>query len=167
MTHPALRETQKLSQSPFIAMHVRRGDITRVNFTPEILRNVKQYPPLSWFVAMARAVRRSVPLRHLPIIVFTDGSADEIAELLQIENVRMADRQPAMADIWALAKAKILFASGYSSFSLWASYLGAMPTFYGPGKLSQLVQTGLPSALECELVENAEIPSGAIARMYQ
>jgi hypothetical protein len=41
----------------FIAMHVRRGDLTRSGFTPDELKEVYQYTPLSWFVGMAREIR--------------------------------------------------------------------------------------------------------------
>ena len=36
---------------------------------------------------MARAVRRCPELDSVPIVVFTDGSADEVAEALNIDDI--------------------------------------------------------------------------------
>ena len=147
----------------FIAMHVRRGDITRQGFTPVQLRESPQYTPVSWFAAMAQAARRERDYANIPIVIFTDGNRDEVAELLAIENVRLHARRPAIADLWTLAHAGLLFASGYSTFGMWASFLGGMPTIYAPGKIQQRVQRERPQAMEIELAEGAPIPPRAFA----
>jgi hypothetical protein len=160
MTVPALRVAAPPDGSGFIAMHVRRGDLTRQGFSPEELHGrIAHYTPISWFVGMAGAVRLAPSLRGLPIVVFTDGSADELAPLLGIDGVRLAPRRPAIADLWQLTHARLLFASGYSTFSMWASYLGGMPTIYAPGKIQQRVQAGRPDPAEIELEEGADLPS--------
>jgi hypothetical protein len=162
MTTKALRSSDCPQRGRFIAMHVRRGDITRQGFTERQLAAVNQYTSLSWFASMVQAVRQV--LRRVPIVVFTDGSHDEVIELIRIGDVRLHQRQSAITDLWELAHASLLFASGFSTFSMWASYLGGMPTIYAPGKLQQLVQPEGIASVEIELPEHAPIPAAAIAR---
>ena len=56
----------------------------------------------------------------------------------------------AIGDILLLSKASLLFASAHSTFSMWGSYLGGMPTLYYPGKMDQRVFP--PEAGICERV---------------
>jgi hypothetical protein len=158
MTRAPLRDASRRYDGPFIAMHVRRGDLTRQGFTQRELLEVKQFTPLSWFVAMAHAVRRSNSAGRRSIVVFTDGSPEEIADLLAIDGVLLHHARCAITDLWTMTRAATLFASGFSTFGMWASYLGGMPTIYAPGKLQQRVQTGLPDALEVELAAGETLP---------
>ncbi len=149
---PALED-----QRSFIAMHVRRGDQTRLGIPADQLEaRIAQFTPLRWFIAMAHAVRQHPSLANLPILVFTDGSIDEIRDLLAVPGVEKAPPASAIFDLWMLSKAKLLFASGNSTFSMWASYLGNMPTVYAPGKM-QPVQSS-DRRLEMELSENQLLP---------
>jgi hypothetical protein len=159
--------TESVSGECFIAMHIRRGDLTRQGFTCEQLRDVAQYTPTSWFVSMARAVRRFPELDPIPIVVFTDGSTDEVAEVLRFDNVFLHRRRSALEDIWTIAHARLLFGSGFSTFSMWASYLGGMPTFYAPGKMAQRVQIESPASLEIELPEEGSIPDVGLSRVIK
>jgi hypothetical protein len=162
-------ETRRVTSGPygetFIAMHIRRGDITRQGFTREQLHDVAQYTPTSWFVSMARAVRSCPELDHIPIVVFTDGSTNEVAAVLRFANVYLHRRRTALEDIWTIGRASLLFASGFSTFGMWASYLGGMPTLYAPGKIAQRVQTGSPTSVEIEVPEDGKIPSQAMSRV--
>ena len=164
MSKPKMRSSGAVYGDRFIGMHVRRGDITRQGFTPERLKTVGQYTPISWFVSMAQAVRSNPELRPLPIVVFSDGSEAEIAPLRTVENVVIHQRRSALEDLWTLSHANLLFASGFSTFSMWASYLGGGPTIYAPGKIQQRVQTGLEAPFEIELSEGGDLPPEAAAR---
>jgi hypothetical protein len=164
MTLPSLRPDGRQYAGKIIAMHVRRGDLTRQGYSQQQLRDeVVEHTPLSWFAGMARAVRRERSLHSIPIVVFTDGSEDELADLLAIDGVRLHARQAAISDLWALTHAQLLFASGFSTFSMWASFLGSMPTIYAPGKIQQKVQTGRSDPVEIELDERADIPALVLA----
>jgi hypothetical protein len=163
MTAESLRPTRKQYVAPFIAMHVRRGDITRQGFSSHELTQVNQYTPLSWFISMAKSVRREKALRSVPIIAFTDGSPEEVSELCAIDGVRLHRRMQAITDLWTLAGARLLFASGFSTFSMWASFLSGMPTIYAPGKIQQFVQNDRKNALEIELAKDDAIPTSAFS----
>jgi len=95
--------------------------------------------------------------------LFTDGSREEVAEILNVDNVHLHRRGTAIADLWTLAQARLLFASGFSTFSMWASFLGGMPTIYAPGKIQERVQLERPRPLEIEVEEGADIPAHLIA----
>ena len=163
MTRERLRSTGGAYGDRFIAMHVRRGDITRQGFTPQALTNVNQYTPLSWFEAMARALTRIKTLCMKPIVVFTDGEPGELADLLVLDGVRLHPRQFAITDLWTMAHAELLFASGFSTFGMWASFLGGMPTIYAPGKLQQRVQAGRAQPIEMEVAEGEGLPENVLA----
>jgi hypothetical protein len=156
MTRPQLRSSSHSLPAAFIAMHVRRGDITRQGFTPEELERTHIFTPLSWFVSMARGVREVPGLRELPVVVFSDGSRSEVGPLLEIPGVSLRDREPAIADLWAMSRAALLFATGYSTFGMWASFLGRMPTLYAPGKMQQRVQGDNEAAVEREVPEGGD-----------
>ena len=165
LTKSPLRPAARPYGGRFIAMHVRRGDITRQGFAPEELLRVNQYTSLQWFEGMAYAIRRHRALQGIPITVFTDGSPDEVAALTAIDGVILHQRASPITDLWTLAEAALLFASGYSTFSMWASFLAGMPTFYAPGKLQQRVLVNREDALETELDAGADIPATAIERV--
>lgn len=161
MTVPQLRDHGRQYGGYYIAMHVRRGDFTRQGLSEHQLGKVPAFTSIGWFEFMAGALRRTLR-SDTPIVVFTDGSEDEMAPLRRFENVHLRKRQPAITDLWALSHARALVATGYSTFSMWASYLGGMPTFYAPGKIQQLVQTGRPSGLEIEIGTDGDIPVAAL-----
>lgn len=158
MTRPALRATGAPYGERFIAMHIRRGDLTRQGLTQDKLGALGAYTSTEWFTAMARAVRRRRELDKMPIVLFTDGAEHEVSDVLRLYNIRLHPAGAAIADLWALAHGSLLFASGYSTFSMWASYLGGMPTVYAPGKIQQQVQIGRPTPLEIELAADGELP---------
>lgn len=166
MTAEPFRDTGTTYGRPFIAMHIRRGDLTRGNRSEEELeRSSIGFTPTRWFVGMVNAVRRCPELSSTPIIIATDGSAEEVRPILQLENVHLHPRGTAIADIWLLAHADLLFASGYSTFSMWASYLGGMPTIYAPGRIQQKVQGGRPAPAEFELAGEEDIPPEVRGRL--
>lgn len=141
----------------FIGVHVRRGDITRSGLDPEQLAKVWQFTPISWFIDMVKCIRRKREFADIPIIIFTDGSDDEVGDLLKFNNVRMHPRATALADMWTLSKADLLIAGGASTFAHWANFLGDMPSIFQTGKLSSMTRFGI----QFELDERAEIPDEA------
>lgn len=119
------------------------------------------FTPVEWFIAIAHSLRRQIPGSSIPIVVFTDGSNDEVGRLLEIDNVHLHQRRTAITDLWALSQARLLIASGFSTFSMWASYLGGMPTVYAPSKIQEHVQIGRPGAIEITLAANEDVPAAA------
>lgn len=122
------------TSTPYIVANVRRGDMTRQKMaTSKIL----QYTPDDWFIAAITAIRTDVRWKHLPIKIVSDGSAAELAEIVALPRCQFVTTHSAVGDILLMSRAELLLASGYSTFSMWASFLGQMPTLYYPGRMQQ------------------------------
>jgi hypothetical protein len=70
--------------------------------------------------------------------VFSDGTDEELAALLALPAVQRRDYGSGLGDMLGLSRSKLLIASG-STFSMWGSYLGQVPTIWHPRKLLQHV----------------------------
>ncbi len=135
IAHPLARSGSEAFKSPFIAVNVRRGDMTRQKKIP--LDKVLQYTRDEWFVAAIKALRAESRWRVMPVKIISDGSRDELREILRLPDCELVTTGKAAGDILLMARASLLLATGYSTFSMWASFLGEMPTLYAPGKLQQ------------------------------
>ncbi len=99
-----------------VAVHVRLGD-----YVPSLRI------PLSWYVGIMQSIKRLNPGQR--IIIFSDGTDDELAELMAIPGVERKFYGNALADIWAISKCKLLIASD-STFSAWGAFLGNVPIIF-------------------------------------
>lgn len=87
--------------------------------------------PLNWFIRSLEVIRSRVGYPARTFVV-SDGSEHDLRNLLALENVFFVRPGCAIIDLLVLAKAKILIASGGSSFSAWAAFLGRMPVISLP-----------------------------------
>ena len=72
----------------------------------------------------------------MPIYIFSDAENTELEEILDIDNCKRAYFGSAISDMIALSRCKVLVSSA-STFSMWASFLGQMPTIWFPGQMRQ------------------------------
>ncbi len=120
------REGLRWDFSSSICMHVRLGDFSSAASAEAITAgktNVRL--PLEWYREVAEGIRE-VRGRSTRIYLFSDGSDQELASPLDLDNCQRLSFGSALADLLALAQNECLIASG-STFSMWASYLGRMP----------------------------------------
>jgi hypothetical protein len=155
---PQILQKVALIREPFIAMHVRRGDIIVPGLTEAQLLADKRYTPLNWFIAAAQTIRREAAWRDLPIYVVSDGHEHELTGLLAVPNCRLMTLGTATGDMLLLAKARLLFASAHSTFSMWGSYLGGVPALYYPGKMDENVFPPGSVIFESEWSAGQELP---------
>jgi hypothetical protein len=89
--------------------------------------------PLGWYVASLNAIRAAAgyPVRA---IIVSDGSPDDLRELLECGHISLLRPGCAISDLLVLAQARLLIAAGGSSFSAWGAFLGTMPTISLPGQ---------------------------------
>lgn len=110
----------KLNEKSFysdkIAIHVRLGDY------PENFR-----VPISWYCECIDAIKKCKPDQEF--LVFSDGSDEELSDILSRENVKRVFYGNAYADMKAISMCKILIASD-STFSAWGAFLGDVPIIF-------------------------------------
>lgn len=126
-----------------ITLHIRRGDFAPAD-EEELRRDkVSVRTPLHWFIGVARRLREQMAV-EAPIHVFSDGTTEELAGLAELPNCRRRSFGSALADLLAISRANVLVASGGSTFSMWGTYLGRMPTIYHVGQRRDRVYLDRP-----------------------
>jgi hypothetical protein len=148
-----------------IVVHVRLGDFAPASAAElEAGRNNARLP-IAWYAAAVRGVRKGLGA-EIPVHVFSDGRPEELRELLALPACRLEQGGNAIADLIALARGGLLVASG-STFSMWAAFLGQMPSVWHPGQRLQALNER--PALETELAEDggfsSEFLEAAAARL--
>ncbi|RXK59446.1 hypothetical protein ESA94_15035 [Lacibacter luteus] len=112
MLQPSLTEQLNQLAAPTIAVHVRRGDF-KLGST---------LTPLSFFIDSITAIRNACG-SVLPVTVFTDAHAGEIAELLALPAVQMSVAKADILDILLMSRSKVCLLSISSTFSFWGGFL--------------------------------------------
>jgi len=138
-----------------IAIHVRRGDFVHQASYEDTVNIDNSVLPLDWYIAALQAVRAAAG-RDLPAWVYSDGATEELAPLLALPAVQRQDYGSGLGDMLGLSRARLLIASG-STFSMWGSFLGQVPTIWHPGKLLQNVLVDAPER-ELEWAPGAALP---------
>lgn len=127
-----------------IALHIRRGDM------PEHAR-----VGLDWSISMVEKVKSICPDND--ILLFSDGSDEELAEVLSIDGVSRAFFGDAMSDLYAMSKCKMIIGTS-SSFSWFAAYLSQIPIIIPP-KTGGLHCCHLDTSKYCVSTMEDELPS--------
>jgi hypothetical protein len=81
---------------------------------------------LHWYINIIKTFRQYTD-RLSKVYIFSDGTASELAPILNMPGVVRLGFGSSIADILAMSKAPIFVGSKYSTFSLWSAYLGRMP----------------------------------------
>lgn len=140
-----------------IAVHVRMGDFLPVEAdAPLINRRL----PLDWYADRIDAARAALG-PDPRIILFSDGSREDLAPLLARDNVTLQEGENALVDLYSMARARALIGSS-STFSLWASFLGRMPSLWHPGGMLQAFPAD--HSLRLESPFGADVPEDFAAR---
>ncbi len=120
-----------------IGINVRRGkDFADANSQADYVTRGALRTPLDWYVAVLRKVRQIVGYPALAFVV-SDGTSQDLASLLGLENVELVRSDSAISDLLILAKSRVLIGSGGSSFSAWAAFLSGAPSVTYPGQSLQ------------------------------
>tara|TARA_B110000483_G_scaffold27722_1_gene33533 strand:- start:3559 stop:4407 length:849 start_codon:yes stop_codon:yes gene_type:complete len=144
-----------------IAIHIRMGDfINPIN--EKVLRNGSwSYRlPIKWYISIIEKIQKE---SNLPIYIFSDAEDCELNEILAYDNCKRAYFGSAISDMLALSTCKVLVSSA-STFSMWASFLGQVPTIWFPGQMRQklLLEN---SKFEGEVDYNDNLPSSIIKEL--
>ena len=141
IVHPKHFSYRTFDYSNTISVHVRLGDFSEYDEnTSGVSSNMKM--PLEWYIEVIDQLRSN---QSTKVLIFSDGSDEELELLLKMPNVKRVNFGSAIADLLALSHSNIMISSN-STFSMWASYLGRMPVIR-PNNLQ------LYSEHECDEVE--------------
>lgn len=132
-----------------VALHVRLGDFGKATEAELKAGKHDSRLPITWYCKMLEQVR-AICGDTVPAYVFSDGTDEELAPLLSMENVQRKTFGNAIADIIALSKAPLFIASG-SSFSMWARYLGRQNTICYTNQIKEQILTENDTAFEIEV----------------
>mgnify|MGYP000016100115 CR=1 FL=1 len=133
----------------FIGIHIRRGDFG------EKSNEIKQTNfriPIEWYIEALAQIRQGLGY-DFPVVVFSDGTDQEIEPILSLPNVSRSPCTESISDLLAISKATVLITSR-SSYSLFGAFLGQVPSVWYLGKKdvysSTYMSTENDSALELE-----------------
>lgn len=99
-----------------VAVHVRLGD-----YLPHLRVDLK------WYCGIIENILSINPSQK--IVIFSDGTDEELKPLLNVKNVKRAFYGNAFADMWAISKSKLVIASD-STFSAWGAFIGQKPVIF-------------------------------------
>ena len=111
----------------YAAAHIRLGDFLPARSGQITGLRDGMRIPLAWYTRVIRRVRAIYP--HLPVYIFSDGREHELGDILAINGVQLRREPSDIADLMALAEARLLIGSN-STFSRWAAFLGDMPSIW-------------------------------------
>lgn len=124
-----------------IAVHVRFGDFSENNLTTLAKGQVNCRQPIEWYVAAVCSLRKELGADVI-VNIFSDAIEEELKPLMALPLVRRISGNTAIEDMLLIGTHKVFVASG-STFSMWGSFLGQLPTiwFLGQKKFNLLVES--------------------------
>ena len=139
-----------------VNIHVRLGDFAvSVNALNAGKDNVRI--SVGWYAATVRKLKALLG-EDVRFNVFSDGTDEELRELLEIPGVQRVFYGNSLADILALSRAPLMVASG-SSFSLWSRFLGQCSSISYPRQIKDRVLEPGSDGFEIECAEDEELPA--------
>jgi hypothetical protein len=130
MTKPVYRP--KPSDTKHIAVHVRMGDFNPAVSVDALRSGVKNSSiPISWYRDVVTTLQQKIG--DFPIVVYSDGTDEALASLLQLPGVRRSPKQASVTDLLTMAQAQLVVSSG-SGFSKMGAYLANAPRICFPGQ---------------------------------
>lgn len=114
--------------APTVAIHIRYGDFR--SMAPDSEKNIARdgipllhRVPIPLLLDMIDDVRMALGERT-PIRVYSDGTDQELAPVLNTVGVERSPANSAITDLLEMSSAKLLVGTPHSTFSMWAAFLG-------------------------------------------
>lgn len=121
-----LNKVAESYDSEFIGVHLRRGDFIRA----------KMSVVDDWYVKALRQACVDAGAGNRKIQVFSDASKDELAFLADaFKDIVFMPKAPALHDMLLLSKAESIVCTSKSTFSMWAVFLGGMPSYWSDSEV--------------------------------
>jgi len=126
------KSIQHLS-APLIGIHIRMGDFSNQkvekNFNWD--KSTLERTPLSYFSTVISELR-ALAKKQIKVTLFSDGTREELREILAIPDVSLASNQRDIDDLIQLSKSKVIVCSASSTFSLLAGYFSEAALIHHP-----------------------------------
>jgi hypothetical protein len=151
----------KKNSTKYIAVHVRLGDFYEPENESQIRNGMYNCRlPIEWYITIINKIRLKYG-EDIPVSVFSDGKDNELISLLKLPNVTRVIDGSGISDMISLSMSGILIASN-STFSLWSSYLGRIPTIWFPGTFRINLFKKEENIFEGEIDYDNELPEGLL-----
>jgi len=161
MTKPAYRPP--VDSTAHVAVHVRMGDFNAPVSIDALRQGSKNSRiPIDWYVDVVKTLRARAGAGA--VRVYSDGSDDALAPLLQLPGTTRSPKQASITDLLAMAQARVVVSSG-SGFSMWGAYLGDVPRICFRGqRFARVLQApqGAGVDLEPECEAGHELPNAFV-----
>jgi hypothetical protein len=158
MLAPRIRAMLDEAPTDFeVGLHARRGDKPALRMG-ELPTQPNVGMPDEWFVNVVNNIRR-IAGREVRVKVFSDARPEQLSAILSLPGVSLAPERPSIVDILLLARSRVLVPTGGSTFGMWSSFLGEMPTLWYPTMLTRLHPDR--AGFDAELDLAGEIPESA------
>jgi len=154
----------------FVGVHFRRGDKPTLRFGQYYPRmpsggiEMNAACPTEWFVRCIQGIRKAIG-RCVSVRIFSDAHEEELKPLLRLPNVHCPRQQSSIVDMLLLARSRVLIGTGGSSFSMWPTFLGSMPTIWYPETRS--FYTGWQPSSDFEAGVDGSLPAELVCRLRQ
>ena len=135
MISPKIKQQLNGSTPPVIGVHIRLGDFIKSSGEQDLGTRGNLRTPLQYFIRMIQSAR-ALNGSTLPVTVFSDGSKEELAELLALPNVNFSEGNNDLMEMLLLSRSKVIVTSASSTFSYWSAFLSEAvvlmhPTYVG------------------------------------
>lgn len=147
MLSPKIQSQLNAAPTPAVAMHIRRGDFQREGGKLFQLGGRISVTPIEYFVAAIKRIREEMD-PTIPVTIFTDGTREELSEVLTLDKVRLADNNPDIVDLLLMSKSSFVVPSTLSTFSYWSCFLSDATILRFPYEDMRPIRPGFSSAYE-------------------
>lgn len=139
-----------------ITVHIRLGDYSRAQ-NSQVLENGNECVsiPVEWYCDIINRIREIIG-RSIKVYLFSDGTDEELRNILALQNVERITFGNAISDVLGLSRATLLIASG-GSFSMWGRFLGRMDVITYKGQLKQRLKMEDEDFKEIEVKDSSEL----------
>jgi hypothetical protein len=118
---PSIIHELNEKETPVMGVHIRMGDFRPLQ-EGETYQSGHVRPPQSLFTELINNVRQ-INGKNLPVLIFSDGYAKELKDVLALNNTKLVEKNCDLIDLLLLSKSRIIIPTHGSTFSAWACFL--------------------------------------------
>ncbi len=139
MVTAARRQELAMAPKTQISVHVRLGDFRPLKPGEDFTKCGAVRTPPGYFIKIINGIRE-IHGAEVPVTVFSEGTAQQLAELLSLPAVSLATKQTAVADMLSMAASDVLVTSASSTFGYWAGFLGDCAIIMHPDHIQKPIR---------------------------